>query len=80
MPLLFMHGTADRIVPSYMSQQLHKAATKTIQKNLMLIEHGDHHNLPAAGGDRYSDTIQSFIDQTSDQPKGKPVSNTNREN
>ncbi|MEL6555480.1 MAG: alpha/beta hydrolase [Cyanobacteria bacterium J06621_11] len=62
MPLLFMHGTADKIVPSYMSQQLHQAATQTIKKNLLLIESGDHNNLPAIGGDQYANTIRSFID------------------
>lgn len=60
MPLLFIHGTADRIVPSYMSQQLHQAATAARQKQLLLIDSGSHDNLPTIGGDDYINAVKSF--------------------
>lgn len=40
-PILFMHGTADRIVPSDMAKELHAAACEP--KELWLIEGMDHY-------------------------------------
>ncbi len=62
-PLLLIHGTDDDIVPVSMSQQLYGAtiASGNANSTLALIEGGDHNSLPSFGGDRYSETVQTFV-------------------
>ncbi len=46
-PALFIHGTADAVVPSWMSERLYAAAT--VPKQLLLIEGGSHSNFGGLG-------------------------------
>jgi len=60
MPALFVHGTADRIVPSAMSQRLYAAAPEP--KRLLMIEGASHSNYGGVGLDDYRRAIHEFID------------------
>jgi alpha-beta hydrolase superfamily lysophospholipase len=51
MPVLVVHGAADRFVPSRFSQQLYDAATSP--KSLLLVEGGSHNNSMRTGADQY---------------------------
>jgi alpha-beta hydrolase superfamily lysophospholipase len=51
MPVLVVHGAADRFVPSRFSQQLYDAATAP--KQLLMVEGGSHNNSMRTGADRY---------------------------
>jgi alpha-beta hydrolase superfamily lysophospholipase len=51
MPVLVVHGVADRFVPSRFSQQLYDAATSP--KRLLLVEGGSHNNSMRTGADQY---------------------------
>lgn len=62
MPILLMHGTADNIVPSEMSQTLYDAAP-TAEKTLLWVEEATHNNLPLVAGERYNQAIATFIER-----------------
>jgi alpha-beta hydrolase superfamily lysophospholipase len=51
MPVLVVHGVADRFVPSRFSQQLYDAATSP--KTLLLVEGGSHNNSMRTGAAQY---------------------------
>ena len=55
MPVLVVHGAADRFVPSRFSQQLYDAATAP--KKLLLVEGGSHNNSMRAGADQYRQAL-----------------------
>ena len=61
MPILFFHGTADRLVPAYMSQELFAAAPEP--KRLLLIPDAGHHNVSEFGGVDYLEEIQWLVEQ-----------------
>lgn len=60
LPVLFIHGTADSVVPSYMSQQLYNAAPEP--KQLFLIPGGEHFRIYQPGRNSYLQAIQKFIE------------------
>jgi len=59
MPALFLHGTSDWTVPSYMTKRLFAAASEP--KSCLMIEGGGHLNNAAVGGERYLGAIREFI-------------------
>jgi fermentation-respiration switch protein FrsA (DUF1100 family) len=61
MPILFTHGTADLVVPTWMSETLYGAATEP--KQLLIVEEADHNNVGQVGGVHYFKTVQQFIQQ-----------------
>lgn len=63
MPLLLIHGTADRVVPPEMSQQLFKAAREP--KQLYIIPNGDHNDAAVIAGPEYLQTVRRFLQQAS---------------
>ncbi len=63
MPILFIHGTADAMIPYPMSQQLF--ATASSQKKLQLIPQGDHDHSFKIGGARYLETVRNFLESKS---------------
>jgi pimeloyl-ACP methyl ester carboxylesterase len=59
MPVLFIHGSADDIVPADMSKTLYEAASHP--KTLLIIPHAGHENAGAVGGELYRSGVVSFI-------------------
>ncbi len=59
MPALFVHGTADRIVPSAMSQRLYAAAPEP--KRLLMIDGASHSNYGGVGLDDYRRAVDEFV-------------------
>ena len=64
-PVLFLHGTDDRVVPFEMSRRLYKKATSP--KKLKLILGGGHNNSARVGGTEYLDTVEEFIRQVHEE-------------
>ncbi len=60
-PVLFIHGTADTTVPSFMSQQLYNAAPQP--KKLLLIPAADHNDTASVAGGEYLQWVKSFTQQ-----------------
>jgi alpha-beta hydrolase superfamily lysophospholipase len=58
-PALFLHGTADRFVPPFMSEKLYAAAPQP--KKLHMIEGANHGNWNGAGLDEYRRVIHEFV-------------------
>ena len=59
MPKLFIHGTADDVVPPSMAQQLYVAAPA--KKQLFLVDGAGHENCAAIAGEKYQATVRSFL-------------------
>lgn len=60
-PALFIHGSADRVVPAEMSQALYRAAPQN--KSYLLINGAGHSGLPAVNSNLYNRTVSAFIEQ-----------------
>ena len=60
-PILFIHGTADDVVPVGMSQQLYDAAPEP--KQLLLVPGAGHYRIYQPGSDSYLKAIQKFIEK-----------------
>ncbi len=60
-PILFLHGTADDVVPHHMSEQLH-AATRA-PKHLVLFPDLGHSNIPMDSFPYYHRVVQRFVDR-----------------
>jgi pimeloyl-ACP methyl ester carboxylesterase len=58
MPVLFIHGTDDPIVPAAMAESLHAAAPQP--KQLLIVKGGGHGNLADTAGEDYARAILSF--------------------
>jgi pimeloyl-ACP methyl ester carboxylesterase len=61
MPVLFIHGTTDSIVPAHMSQTLFAAAPEP--KKLLLVPQAGHHDVEELGGEQYFHAVQWLIEQ-----------------
>lgn len=59
MPILFIHGTADTMIPYEMSEQLF--AMTTARKKLLLIPQGDHDHNYKIGKAQYVEAIRAFV-------------------
>ncbi|BAY75278.1 hypothetical protein NIES25_16960 [Nostoc linckia NIES-25] len=60
LPVLFIHGTADSVVPSYMSQQLYDNAPEP--KQILLIPEAEHFRIYQPGSNSYLQAIQKFME------------------
>lgn len=58
-PTLFIHGDSDKIVPSYMMDELYNAAT--CEKEKLLVKDGEHAGSDLADFNAYWDSIKSFL-------------------
>lgn len=58
-PVLFIHGTWDPLIPPQMSQQLYERAPPP--KYLTLIEGGEHNNCSSVGWLEYRDAFTAFV-------------------
>ena len=63
LPMLFIHGTADRKIPYQMSERLYAAAI-SMHKRLVLIPEGDHSNSARVRRPLYVQTVQEFAEKT----------------
>ena len=59
-PVLYLHGTDDRLVPPEMSRELFSRTASA--KQLKFITGGGHNNSAAVGGDEYLQAVRNFID------------------
>ena len=59
MPILIIHGTADDVVPSSMSQQLYYSAPGS--KYLYLVKGAGHENCAAVAGQNYQKHVLDFL-------------------
>jgi alpha-beta hydrolase superfamily lysophospholipase len=59
MPVLFVHGAADRFVPARFSQALFEATRAP--KKLLLVEGATHNNSMRVGSDEYRDALRSLF-------------------
>lgn len=66
MPVLFLHGTKDGLVPAYMSQAL--LDTTPEPKRLLLIPDAGHHNVSELGGSAYLQALQWLVEQAQASP------------
>ena len=55
MPVLLVHGTSDRLIPSRFSEALYQAARNP--KKLLLIENGGHNNSMWMGDRQYQQAL-----------------------
>jgi pimeloyl-ACP methyl ester carboxylesterase len=61
MPVLYLHGTADRVVPYRMSRELFEGTTSP--KRLVLIDNGGHNNSARVGGKIYLEAVKEFSER-----------------
>ncbi|BAY42890.1 hypothetical protein SAMD00079811_04680 [Scytonema sp. HK-05] len=61
-PVLFIHGTADVIVPAFMSQDLYAAAPEP--KKLLLVPGAAHNNVAEVAASVYLEAVRSFVTST----------------
>jgi len=59
-PVLYIHGTKDKLVPHQMSRALYKRTASA--KQLKFIPGGGHNNSAAVGGAEYLRAVGDFID------------------
>lgn len=59
MPVLFIHGTADNVVPVEMSKKLFDAAPEP--KQLYIVPDGGHNNVAQIGGAEYLQILSQFL-------------------
>lgn len=67
LPVLFIHGTADTLIPPQMSQSLFAATPEP--KQLVLVPGAGHNNVAELGGFQYLQAIRSFVGQFQRQPE-----------
>lgn len=58
-PVLFIHGTADSVVPAQMSKKLFDAAPEP--KQLYIVPDGGHTNVAQIGGAEYLQIVSQFL-------------------
>ncbi len=61
MPVLFIHGTDDSVIPISMSKQLYAAAPKP--KQLFIVPNAGHNNTAKIAGLKYFETVKKFVSQ-----------------
>ena len=60
-PVLYLHGTTDRLVPPEMSRKLYQQTASA--KQLKFINGGGHNNSAAVGGDEYLQAVRKFVEE-----------------
>jgi pimeloyl-ACP methyl ester carboxylesterase len=70
---MFIHGTADRVVPHEMSDRLHAAAhgVRGGLRELLKIEGASHSGVSRAGGETYEQRVRGFVEAAGELAKGK---------
>lgn len=70
-PVLFIHGTEDELVPARMSQELFAAANEP--KQLFLVPGGHHTDVAEISGEEYLQVVSQFLERARDRQKQLPV-------
>ena len=65
MPVLFVHGSADEVVPTSMAEALYNAAPQP--KRLLIVPRGHHMDSAAIGGQQYLDAVRGLLQSISIQ-------------
>ena len=76
-PVLFMHGTEDALVPSEMSRRLYEKTSSP--KHLKYIKGGGHNNSASIGGEDYLRSIRDFEEFVSQKSQAKSVGQVHRQ-
>ncbi|WP_233501509.1 alpha/beta hydrolase [Acaryochloris thomasi] len=63
MPVLYLHGTADQIVPAFMSEQLYKATPTQTPKELLLVPDRTHYRIYRPGQTSYLRAVQRLANK-----------------
>ncbi len=58
-PVMFIHGADDKLIPAEMSRRLYAAAPQP--KKLLIIPGAEHDNSAAVGGDLYLGPVSDFL-------------------
>ncbi len=74
-PILFVHGTNDTTVPSFMSEKLYQAARS--ERKLLLVEGGNHHDLARGHFEEYRQAVQAFVGMNTAAPATSAASAAN---
>ena len=79
LPILFIHGKDDLLVPSYMMNELYKATPKYLRHKKMFYETGHVESLPNNEAE-YRETVLNFLKTTSNKidKKSKMTSKTDK--
>lgn len=72
-PVLFLHGESDSVVPFEMSQRLYNAASEP--KQLFIISKADHVRIYQPGEQSYLKAIQKFVELTPESNTNQPPNN-----
>ncbi len=59
-PVLFIHGTSDHLIPFEMSRRLYEQAP--FPKRIEIISGGGHNNSASVGGETYLKAIREFVE------------------
>lgn len=62
LPILLVHGTGDRLIPSRFSEALYRAAR--VPKKLLLVENGSHNNSMWMGDRQYQQALDELFGLT----------------
>jgi uncharacterized protein len=73
-PVLFLHGASDSVVPSAMSQRLYDAASEP--KQLFIISGADHVSIYQPGEQSYLKAIQRFVELIHQPTTRQPPNNS----
>ncbi|MBP2001682.1 fermentation-respiration switch protein FrsA (DUF1100 family) [Paenibacillus shirakamiensis] len=79
MPVMFIHGTEDKYVPTRMSQDMYKVKAHGLKK-LLLVNGAIHGNAYSVDPVRYSHEVQAFVTQTLEEHVSSPVTPLNSSN
>jgi fermentation-respiration switch protein FrsA (DUF1100 family) len=59
-PMLFVHGKEDNLVPAFMAQELYEACSNE-DKDILIVEGADHAQAHVNGKEEYEQKIDEFI-------------------
>ncbi len=62
-PILFITGTSDEIVPTEMTKALYDAATSSVHKQIHTVLNGMHNDTWFKGGKDYLYAIKDFMEK-----------------
>jgi pimeloyl-ACP methyl ester carboxylesterase len=74
-PVLYLHGTADRLVPPDMSRELYSHTASA--KQLKFITGGGHNNSAAVGGDEYLKAVRKFVEKPTAEAQNIQINMSN---